>query len=206
MPKFSSGSPTMVPADRRGLSDEYGSWKTSGCAGGAGHMAPGLSLVTSSPPSRMRPGGRLDQLQHGLADRRLAAARLAHQPSVSPLAMAKLTPSTAFTAPTRRCSRPPQDREVLDQACRPRARARSCQLSRRFPAGDGVAAAGIDERRRRRRGSDRSRARSAAAKAQPTIGRVSDGTRPGISCRRGRVPPASASTSSRGIARIRPRV
>ena len=57
-----------------------------------------------------------------------------------------------------------------------------------------------------RRGSARWRSRSAAAKAQPTIGRVSSGTRPGISCSRGRVPAASASTSSRGIARIRPRV
>src|SRR4030095_2510685 len=45
-----------------------------------------------------------------------------------------------------------------------------------------------------------------AAKAQPTIGLVRIGTRPGISCRRGRAPAAAASTSSRGIARIRPRV
>ena len=39
-----------------------------------------------------------------------------------------------------------------------------------------------------------------------TIGWVSRGTRPGISSRRGRVPPSSASKSRRGIARIRPRV
>ena len=39
-----------------------------------------------------------------------------------------------------------------------------------------------------------------AAKAQPTIGRVSSGTMPGISCSR------AASVSSRGIAAIRPRV
>jgi hypothetical protein len=39
--------------------------------------------------------GRLDQAQHGAAGRRLAAARLADQPSVSPSPMVKLMPSTA---------------------------------------------------------------------------------------------------------------
>ena len=68
------------------------------------------------------------------------------RPSVSPLAMAKLTPSTALTSPTRRCSSPPRIGKCLT---RPSTSSTGALTACDLPAGDGVPAAGIDERRRR---------------------------------------------------------
>ena len=107
MPKFSSGSPTIVPADRRGFIDEYGSWKIVWMRLRCGHIAPGFSAVMSSPPSTMRPAVGSISLRMVLPTVDLPQPDSPTRPSVSPLAMVKLTPSTALTAPTRRCSSPP---------------------------------------------------------------------------------------------------
>ena len=210
MPKFSSGSPTIVPADRRGLSDEYGSWKTIWMRRRCAHMAPALSAGDVLAAQQDAAGGRLDQLQHRSC--RWSTCRSPNSPTrprVSPCAMEKLTPSTALHRAALALQQAATHREVLDEILDLEARrARSCRRSPRARPPSRRRGA----RRRHRRaaaashGSARSRSRSAARRRSRRSARVSDGTMPGISCSRGRVPAASASMSSRGSARIRPRV
>ena len=76
--------------------------------GGAAASRRARASVMSSPPSTMRPAGRLDQLQDQSCRPSTCRSRIRRPgPASRPRAMAKLTPSTAVTAPTWRCSRPP---------------------------------------------------------------------------------------------------
>ena len=75
-----SGSTSVWPMVRAGLSEEYGSWKTTrrSAADGAAllerHRGDVLAVQLDGA------GGRRLQAEHGLADRRLAGAGLADQP------------------------------------------------------------------------------------------------------------------------------
>jgi hypothetical protein len=91
----------------RGFSDAYGSWKMI-CMSRAQRAQLVLARrgdVLALEPDLAR--GGLDQAQDAAAGGALAAARFAHQPSVSPAAMSKLTPSTACTLSTTRGSSRP---------------------------------------------------------------------------------------------------
>jgi hypothetical protein len=94
-------SPMISPTDMRGLSEAKGSWKII-CMRRRSGRCPLRDRPPSSCPSnaRCRPGRH--QLQDGLADRRLAATRLADQRQRAARASSSETPSTARTC--RRCA------------------------------------------------------------------------------------------------------
>ena len=152
--------------------------------------------------------------------RRLAAARLAHQPERLARQQSRLTSSTACTRATSRCSTPPRDREVLG----PRGRARSGRrragsltptppgsghrhgalgrAPRRPAGGSGRGALGDRGRRARAaRRSGRTRVAQRGRKRQPGGGSSSEGGAPGIAVSR-----RGLARSSRGIDPSSPQV
>ena len=97
-----SGSPTMSPTLRRGLSDEMGSWKII-CICGRSRRSSSPPMSVSSDPSKLTvpPVGRL------ICMTALPVVDLPHpdsptRPRVSPGRTSKLTSDTAWTlAPVR---------------------------------------------------------------------------------------------------------
>ena len=210
MPKFSSGSPTIVPAGRRGFIDEYGSWKIVWMRRRCGHIGAGLEVrdvLAAEHDAARRSARSASAPVLPMVD--LPQPDSPTSPSVSPLAIAKLTPSTAFTSPTRRCSSPPWIGKCFTRLSTSRTGRAHAAAPHAvdFPAGDRVASRRHRRAAAARRGSGPSakpqRAREGAADDRP---RQDAAPGPGSPASRGRVPAASASTSSRGIARIRPRV
>ena len=75
-----SGSSTAARTRNRGSSDSYGSWKMIWIrAPERAQLARRRARVRSRPSKRIAPGHGIDQPQHGLRGRRLAAARLADE-------------------------------------------------------------------------------------------------------------------------------
>ena len=75
-----SGSAAMAPTVMRGFSDEYGSWKTMCSSRRSGRSCLRDSVVMSVPLRRIDARGRVEQPHDAVGHRRLAAARLAHEP------------------------------------------------------------------------------------------------------------------------------
>jgi hypothetical protein len=77
--KLRSGSATMSPADMRGSSDAYGSWKTICRSLRRWRMRSAESVVSSSPSSFTEPEVGSTRRTTDFARRRLAAARFADE-------------------------------------------------------------------------------------------------------------------------------
>ena len=140
------------------------------------HMAPGLSAVTSSPPSRMRPAVGSISFSTVLPTVDLPQPDSPTRPSVSPLAIAKLTPSTALTSPTRRCSRPPWIGKCFTSSST--SQDGRCSLMARSPARARLPSRRPGGRRRHRRsGGGSARQRSVGEAAARREGAAGDGPR-----------------------------
>ena len=109
-----SGSSTIAPTRMRGLSDEYGSWKTICMSRRAWRIRARENASTSSPVEPDLAGRRLDQPQDAAAGRRLAAAGFADEAERLASSIVKLTSSTARTI-VRRRKQPALAAEVLDE-------------------------------------------------------------------------------------------
>ena len=124
------------PTRLRGFSDANGSWKIICISRRSGRSSRRERPVMSSPPNRTEPSSRLGQLQDRPAQRRLAAARLAHQPERLALAQReadvvhRLHPGDLAVDHDSRL-----DREVLDEVGRPRGADRPCSRGHRPPPG-----------------------------------------------------------------------
>ena len=94
-PAMTSGSATMSPMRRRGLSEAIGSWKISCRRRRISRIASPPSVVSSVPSKVTLPAGRPAQLQDGAAEGGLAAARLAHQAQRLAAIDMRLTSDTA---------------------------------------------------------------------------------------------------------------
>ena len=157
-PKFSIGSPTMAPADRRGLREEYGSWKTVWMRRRCSHIAPGDSAVTSSPATTMRPEVGSTSLSTARPTVDLPQPDSPTRPSVSPCATEKLTPSTARTSPALRPKTPLRIGKCF-------TRSRTSRLGRAAPAaGLAPLMAPPSPPRSRRRGGRRASPRAPGAR------------------------------------------
>ena len=133
--------------------------------------------------------GRLDQLQHHLADGRLAAAGFADQAQrLAAARSSKLTPSTALhDIADCAAQQPAADREMLDEVARPRGAGRRSCGGLEHAVGyaqqaDDVAGRLLDQRRRLGAAALARKARSAARRRSRRSACVSTGTMPGISC------------------------
>ena len=74
-----SGSSTIAPTRMRGLSDEYGSWKTICMSRRASRSSSRDNARTSRPSNTISPDGRLNQPQDAPAGRRLPASGFADE-------------------------------------------------------------------------------------------------------------------------------
>ena len=102
------GSATMFPTVMRGLSDEYGSWKTICISRRISRRSLAAERRQLLAHEAHRAARRLQQLEDAVAGRRLARAGLADEAERLALARSRSeTPSTAFTWSTvRSISRP----------------------------------------------------------------------------------------------------
>src|SRR5580765_6245275 len=96
-----NGSPTMSPHVIRGLSDEYGSWKTMCISRRSGRSSRREMCVMSLPLRRIVPavGSSRRTMQAPTVDLPLPDSPTS--PSISPGAIVSETPSTAWTSPPR---------------------------------------------------------------------------------------------------------
>ena len=107
IPCSRTGSPTMSPTVMRGLSDEYGSWKTMCSSRRSGRICRRERCVTSVPFTRMFPpvGSVSRSTQFATVDLPLPDSPT--RPRISPRPSVNETPSTACTTPRRPASTPP---------------------------------------------------------------------------------------------------
>ena len=111
-----NGWPMIWPTVWRGLSDEYGSWKTICISRRTGRMSRWLRCVMSRPSKRIVPAVGSSSLSISRAVVDLPQPDSPTMPSVSPLRTLSVTSSTACTSPERRENTPVDDREALRQA------------------------------------------------------------------------------------------
>jgi hypothetical protein len=101
-----NGSATMSAARSRGLSDEYGSWKTACSSRRNGRIAARPSASMRCPRHAIVPAVGSTSRRIVLPAVDLPQPDSPTSPSVSPAPIAKLIPSTACTFPAARPSSP----------------------------------------------------------------------------------------------------
>ena len=109
-----SGSPTISPQVMRGLSDEYGSWKTMCISRRSGRSSRRDACVMSRPLSRIVPAVGSSSRTTQLPTVDLPLPDSPTSPSISPAPIVNDTPSTACTTPPPPNTCEP-DVEVLDE-------------------------------------------------------------------------------------------
>ena len=115
MPWIRNGAPTMVPIVCRGLSAEYGSWKTIAMSRRSGRSVAGGAVGDVLALELHPAAGRLEQPCDQPAGGGLAAPRLADQRQRLPAQHLEVQPVHGAHRADLALQQPPADREVLLQ-------------------------------------------------------------------------------------------
>ena len=175
-----SGSPTISPQVMRGLSDEYGSWKTMCISRRSGRSSRRDVCVMSRPLRRIVPDVGSCRRTTQLPTVDLPLPDSPTSPSISPAPIVNDTSSTAWTtAAAAEHLRPGVEvlDEVLDLECRDGV----AQFGPGWKQATRWSARDLPQRRHLAARLRRRRAGSGQRTRRRSTGPSSDGTRPGIS-------------------------